>query len=149
MFDKWGNLLTEYMVRVGDQGDYIRGCMDEAVELLQAFRVRGPLTPYVCTTLWASPSTHGKIVGIESEEYYGDRNYISLFVVGDDGEFLRSITVEELAELNRRIRKVSDDYRNGECPDCGLEIPSAAQTGQACEDCGHIFTENVPDDDTE
>ena len=35
--------------------------------------------------------------------------------------------------------RVKQWYKNGECPDCGEEIPIMATGGDECKNCGHIF----------
>lgn len=41
------------------------------------------------------------------------------------------------------MHNVRDDYENGECPDCGLDIPVDAVVGSACENCEHVFAGNL------
>lgn len=36
--------------------------------------------------------------------------------------------------------RVSDFYPLGECPDCAEGIPESAVCGDACVNCGHVFT---------
>lgn len=38
-------------------------------------------------------------------------------------------------------------YHNGECPDCGDEIPDDVQEGQACANCEHVFGEERPNNE--
>lgn len=139
--------MSEFMIRVGDQDDYHREDMDGLIERLRMSRVRGPLLPYICSSRWASPEMQGKVVGVESKDCRGPHNYISLFGCDKDGEYERSITDEELAELNSNLSKIKDDYPDGECPDCGEEIPDTVWKGEACENCGHVFTGEVETDD--
>lgn len=40
-----------------------------------------------------------------------------------------------------------DDYPQGECPDCGEDIPECASYGEGCSNCGHVFNPLIPDDD--
>lgn len=42
---------------------------------------------------------------------------------------------------------VRDSYENGECPDCGDEIPLDVEDGQSCDNCGHVFCHPKPTDD--
>jgi hypothetical protein len=42
---------------------------------------------------------------------------------------------------------VSQHYEGGICPDCKTPIPSHAHEGEACENCGHVFYPETPDDD--
>lgn len=35
---------------------------------------------------------------------------------------------------------IKDNYDNGECPDCGEEIPDDALSGEECSNCGHVWT---------
>ena len=44
----------------------------------------------------------------------------------------------ENLEMDYGIR-VKQWYKNGECPDCGEEIPIMATGGDECKNCGHIF----------
>jgi len=34
---------------------------------------------------------------------------------------------------------VKDAYDGGICPDCGEDIPTDTQDGEACHNCGHVF----------
>ena len=34
---------------------------------------------------------------------------------------------------------IKDSYENGECPDCGKDIPDAVSGGDGCSNCGHVF----------
>jgi rubredoxin len=34
---------------------------------------------------------------------------------------------------------IRDLYENGECPDCGEEIPVDMVDGGECVNCGHVF----------
>ena len=34
---------------------------------------------------------------------------------------------------------IRDQYPNGECPDCGENIPYNAEYGDECENCGHVW----------
>ena len=34
---------------------------------------------------------------------------------------------------------IKDSYENGECPDCGKDIPSDVSNGDGCSNCGHVF----------
>lgn len=38
-------------------------------------------------------------------------------------------------------------YPNGECPDCGEDIPKLTKNGEECKNCGHVFCEETADDD--
>ena len=42
---------------------------------------------------------------------------------------------------------IKEGYIDGECPDCGEEIPDDVVCCQACKNCGHVFTESVNDED--
>jgi len=35
-------------------------------------------------------------------------------------------------------------YENGECPDCGEEIPNKAQREEECSNCGHVWAWDGP-----
>lgn len=37
---------------------------------------------------------------------------------------------------------IKDNYPDGICPDCSLDIPSNAVDGSECVNCGHIFYES-------
>lgn len=37
------------------------------------------------------------------------------------------------------LNPVKDAYENGECPDCGEDIPDDVVNGQGCERCEHVF----------
>lgn len=140
--------MAEYVVRVGDQDDYhLESEIGDVAERLRMSRVMGPVTPYYAGGAWCDPALRGKVMGVEAHDCRRN-NYISLFV-SEDGttDFGRSITDEELADLNGRLPKVKDDYPDGECPDCGESIPDAAWKGDACENCGHVFTGDVLVDD--
>jgi hypothetical protein len=139
-----------YMVRVGDRDDYHdEGMdMDEVAERLRMSRVKGPLLPYVCSSRYASEEMRGKVVGFEAEGCCGDQGYISLYVATvDTVDYERSLTEEEIADLNSRLPKIKDDYPDGECPDCFEPIPDDVWKGDACENCGHVFTGDVMVDD--
>lgn len=47
---------------------------------------------------------------------------------------------EPLEALVEPVDTAVDHYENGECPDCGEEIDPAAVKGDACDNCGHVFT---------
>ena len=34
---------------------------------------------------------------------------------------------------------IKDSYENGECPDCGKDIPDDVSGGDECSNCGHVF----------
>ena len=34
---------------------------------------------------------------------------------------------------------IKDSYENGECPDCGKNIPDDVSGGDGCSNCGHAF----------
>jgi len=34
---------------------------------------------------------------------------------------------------------LKDSYVNGECPDCGQDIPDNVQEGNICSNCEHVF----------
>jgi hypothetical protein len=34
---------------------------------------------------------------------------------------------------------IKDSYENGECPDCGKDIPDDVSGGDGCSNCGHVF----------
>jgi hypothetical protein len=38
---------------------------------------------------------------------------------------------------------ILDSYDNEECPDCHCPIPDDVSEGDACENCGHVFTIGV------
>ncbi len=43
---------------------------------------------------------------------------------------------------------VKESYLGGVCPDCGEDIPDAADDGEECVNCGHVFSiERGVDDD--
>jgi rubredoxin len=46
------------------------------------------------------------------------------------------------------MNAVKNSYPNGECPDCGENIPDDVQSGEECANCGHVFGEeqSEPDD---
>jgi hypothetical protein len=44
-------------------------------------------------------------------------------------------------------RMMRDAYDDGECPDCGEQIPSDAEEGSDCSNCGHVFWSNPKVDD--
>lgn len=37
------------------------------------------------------------------------------------------------------MKKVKEQYENGQCPDCFLDIPETAISEEACDNCGHVF----------
>jgi len=45
------------------------------------------------------------------------------------------------------MNAIKSSYPNGECPDCGEEIPSDVCTGDACSNCEHVFSEQRKSDD--
>jgi hypothetical protein len=51
----------------------------------------------------------------------------------------------EVDELEEEL--VSQYYPQGECPDCGEDIPADAVAGQACKNCGHVFWPERSTDD--
>jgi len=38
---------------------------------------------------------------------------------------------------------IKDSYENGECPDCGDDIPVEVMEGEECKNCGHAFFAEV------
>jgi rubredoxin len=42
---------------------------------------------------------------------------------------------------------VRDLYPDRDCPDCGYPIPKDAVDGSECINCGHVFHEEIPDED--
>jgi rubredoxin len=50
-------------------------------------------------------------------------------------------------DWGRRGNPIKDAYEDGECPDCGQDIPNDVTDGDACSNCGHVFTEEKADDD--
>jgi hypothetical protein len=48
-------------------------------------------------------------------------------------------------KLAKESKEIVDSYENGECPDCGEEIPDNVSDGDSCCNCEHVFTrKNVP-----
>ncbi len=45
------------------------------------------------------------------------------------------------------MNAIKEAYHNGECPDCGDEIPDDVQEGQECANCGHVFCAERSDDE--
>lgn len=44
---------------------------------------------------------------------------------------------------------IKDSYENGECPDCGEDIPDDVSNGDECSNCSHVFYSPVkPEDET-
>ena len=35
---------------------------------------------------------------------------------------------------------IKNDYEDGECPDCQLEIPVSTNEGDECSNCDHVFS---------
>lgn len=102
--------MSQFVVRVGDQDDYhIEDEISDVAERLRMCRVEGPLTPYICTSSWASPSMRGKVVGVESTDCRRN-NFISLYV-SDNGtmEYGGSLTEEQIAELNALIPQAEEE----------------------------------------
>jgi hypothetical protein len=52
-------------------------------------------------------------------------------------EWLMHKREEDLAES----KAILDSYPNGQCPDCQTKIPAIVQEGDACKNCGHVFTQ--------
>jgi len=44
---------------------------------------------------------------------------------------------------------IKDSYENGECPDCGEDIPDDVSNGDGCSNCSHVFYSPVKPDITE
>ena len=42
---------------------------------------------------------------------------------------------------------IKNSYPNGECPDCGEEIPNNVVDGENCSNCEHVFCNQIEDDD--
>jgi len=40
---------------------------------------------------------------------------------------------------------VKDAYPNGECPDCGEDIPDDVAEGESCSNCNHAFYRETGD----
>jgi hypothetical protein len=40
---------------------------------------------------------------------------------------------------------VKENYENGKCPDCNIDIPNDVIDGVACLNCDHIFWGEVED----
>ena len=38
---------------------------------------------------------------------------------------------------------VKDNYEDGICPDCSLDIPSNTVNGDECVNCGHVFCDGT------
>ena len=58
-----------------------------------------------------------------------------------------SIGVADVEVMGAIItNKVKQSYENGECPDCGEDIPDDIVNGDKCANCGHVFYEYVPED---
>lgn len=48
-----------------------------------------------------------------------------------------------------KVNPIKDSYDNGECPDCGLEIPNTVEDGDSCTNCGHVFYGEIIINNTE
>lgn len=46
-----------------------------------------------------------------------------------------------MTKSKKKTNPVWKSYPRGECPDCGEPIPKDVVEGEACCNCGHIFTE--------
>jgi len=46
-----------------------------------------------------------------------------------------------------KLSEVYLSYEGGECPDCGEDIPTDAEEGHTCSNCGHAFFLQRPADD--
>ena len=44
------------------------------------------------------------------------------------------------------MNTIKNSYPNGQCPDCGEEIPDDVVDEQSCENCGHVFFEERGND---
>lgn len=42
--------------------------------------------------------------------------------------------------ISKESAAIIGSYPDGECPDCGEKIPKDVVEGEACENCGHVFT---------
>jgi len=42
------------------------------------------------------------------------------------------------------LNPIKMSYDDGLCPDCNLEIPDDVVEGQECQNCGHVFNEEMP-----
>jgi ribosomal protein S27E len=47
----------------------------------------------------------------------------------------------------KKQTKLQAAYIDGECPDCGDPIPNKAKDGESCQNCGHVFWEDVQEDE--
>ncbi len=62
------------------------------------------------------------------------------------------VTLQADASNARRVaaalgNSVAAHYDGGACPDCGDPIPADAQSGTACVNCGHVFSDPRQTDD--
>ena len=57
-------------------------------------------------------------------------------------EFIREHFIDEFT--NNPVR---DSYEDCECPDCQDDIPLDVEEGDECENCGHVFSSERPNDD--
>jgi hypothetical protein len=77
-------------VRIGDQGDYIRcESLEEVAQLMTALQVKGVLTRH-------------SLYSVESDDYRGHMNYISLYWGDEKMNPSRGVRDEEIGEINRR-----------------------------------------------
>ena len=79
----------------------------------------------------ASSPTEAKV---KAEEEAGDYEF---------GSGNAEYEVDDPVELS----EVYLSYEGGECPDCGEDIPTDAEEGHTCSNCGHAFFLQRPDDD--
>lgn len=50
------------------------------------------------------------------------------------------VDIMGLDDVDDELNPVKDAYEDGECPDCGQTIPNDVSEGDACTNCGHVFT---------
>ena len=42
--------------------------------------------------------------------------------------------------MKKKQNLIKASYEDGECPDCGEQIPNDVKEGQECKNCDHVFT---------
>jgi DNA-directed RNA polymerase subunit RPC12/RpoP len=49
--------------------------------------------------------------------------------------------------MEKSDNNIIQSYRHDRCPDCGLRIPENTDEGNECEECGHVFWEELDNAD--
>lgn len=90
----------------------------------------------------------------EFKAIYTDDGFDNPLTVGDtefvDGGVTNCLgcgLIDLTSKFQTANQPVKASYPDGECPDCGEDIPDDVANGEACANCGHVFCIETEDDD--